>query len=122
MTSFLNDRISRLMVEGSYYAAYILAADSIDIRLLSKSFRRKCRLFTGGTEYRLVWMRVHGGLLLMVSGAPVISSLLRSLLCSGSCGESQLYKGPSREMFEKRVGVALRGYVQTVGRSYGGTR
>jgi len=120
--TYLNENISRLMGEGSYYTAFILKADAIDVRLLCKSFRRKCRVFTSSTDYKLVWVRVNEGLLLMVSGAPVFSALLQSFLASGCFAESQLYKGPSRVLFEKRVGVALRGYVKTGGRSYGGSR
>jgi hypothetical protein len=122
MTSTLSESVGRLMDEGSYYSAYILAADAIDVRLLCKSFRRKCRVFTGSTDYSLVWVRVDGGILLMVGGAPVYSSLLQNFLSAGSFAESQLYKGPSRELFEKRVEVALRGYVKIGGRSYGGSR
>lgn len=120
--TYLSENFSRLMGEGSYYAAFILKADAIDVRLLCKSFRRKCRVFTGSTDYKLVWVRVNEGLLLMVSGTPVFSALLQSFLASGCFAESQLYKGPSRVLFEKRVGVALRGYVKTGGRSYGGNR
>ena len=123
MTSLLNESIGRLMNEGSHFAAFILKADVIDIRLLCKSFRRKCRFFIGSIDYKLVWVRVNDGLLLMISGAPVFSSLLQSFLSGAGCfAEVQLYKGPSRELFEKRVGVALRGYVKSSGRSYGGNR
>ncbi|WP_143514993.1 MULTISPECIES: hypothetical protein [unclassified Pseudomonas] len=120
--TYLNENISRLMGEGSYYAAFILKADAIDIRLLCKSYRHKCRAFTGGTDYKLVWVRVNDGLLLMVGGAPVFSALLQSFLNAGSFAESQLYLGPNRGLFEKRVGVALRGYSKISGRSYGGSR
>lgn len=122
MTSNLNECIERLMTEGRYYTAFILKADVIDVRLMCKSFRRKCRNHTGSADYRLVWVRVNDGLLLMVSGAPVFSALLQSFLSSGSFAESQLYKGPNRELFEKRVGVALRGYAKVGGRSYGCAR
>ena len=120
--TYLNENISRLMGEGSYYAAFILKAGAIDVRLLCKSFRRKCRLFTGSTDYKLVWVRVNEGLLLMVGGAPVFSALLQSFLSAGRFGDRQLYKGPNRGLFEKKVNVALRGYVKTGGRSYGGSR
>lgn len=122
MNPLLRVGIDRLMDEGSYYSAYILTADSIDIRLFCKSFRRKCRVFTGNTECQIVWVRIKDGILMLVSGAPVVGSLLQSFLSAGSFAERKLYRGPGRELFEKKVNVALRGYAKISGRSYGGTR
>ncbi|WP_139139880.1 hypothetical protein [Pseudomonas monteilii] len=123
MTSFFNEVTDLLVSKGGHFAAFILKADAVDIRLLCKSFRRKCRVFAGSTDFQLAWVRVSDGLLLMISGAPVFSALLQSFLASGYFAESQLYKGPSRVLFEKRIGIALRGYVKNgMQRSYGGNR
>ena len=121
MILVLSYSVGRLMDEGSHYSAYILAADAVDIRLLCKRFRRKCRKYLGGTPYKIVWVRVRSGVLLLCSGAPVVADVLQSFLETGYFEECRLYRGASREAFTRKVDVALYDYVKK-SRSYGGSR
>jgi hypothetical protein len=116
MTSSLQLSVEGLAGAGCYYSAHLIPED-VDIRNACKVFRAKVRKHTGDVAYRVFWVRVEGGILVLCSGHPVHSNLLDEYLKS-----DKLYQGPSWELFEKRVGVALRGYVKNGGRSYGGNR
>ncbi|CAI8715294.1 GGDEF_2 domain-containing protein [Pseudomonas serbica] len=117
MKGSLDNHLSKLYVYPSR-SAYMLSSD-IDMRACCKSMRERLKRLLPTVDHHTVWVRVEGGVLLIVAGPHIITRVLLDMFA----GSKHLYSGSGRKIIRELVQDALAtGYVPVGQRSYGASR
>ncbi|MDD2098828.1 hypothetical protein [Pseudomonas putida] len=113
----LEKHLSRL---DEYQArnAYMLCGD-VDPRACCKSLRERLKRLLPAVDHHAVWVRVEGGVLLLVAGPHIIARVLSDVFVESK----HLYSGSGRKIIRELVRDALAaGYVPIGQRSYGASK
>lgn len=117
MKASLEKHLSKL---DEYQArnAYMLCGD-VDPRACCKSLRERLKRLLPTIDHHSVWLRVEGGVLLLVAGPHIITRVLSDVFV----GSEHLYSGSGRKIIRELVQDALAAeYVPVGKRSYGASR
>ncbi|WP_454865575.1 hypothetical protein [Pseudomonas umsongensis] len=118
MKSSLEKHLSKLD-EYQTRNAYMLHGPDVDPRACCKRLRERLKRLLPTVDHHAVWVRVEGGVLVLVAGPHIITRVLFDVF-----GESEhLYSGSGRKIIRELVRSALvAGYVPVGQRSYGASR
>lgn len=105
---------------------YMLKGD-IDMRACCKSLREHIKRLLPDVSHHVVWLRVEGGVLMLVGGPYIITRLLCDFVCDYNGGvianSKKLYSGTGRKTVRQLVqDVLAAGYVPAGKRSFGASR
>lgn len=120
----LHEHVSTAASLGTHRVAFHLIGDDIDIQPMSQPLTQRLLKYTGAGQYKVVWFRIHGGIILVVAGQRVALPLVRSFLAgyAGDFAEAkELYAGTGTKAFMNIVEPFYE-HVDLSGRSYGATR
>lgn len=106
--------------------AYMLHGD-INMRACCKSLRERLKRLLPIVDHHVVWLRVEGGVLLLVAGPYIISRLLSDFAHEYNCGviadSKLLYSGTGKRIIRQLVKEVLDSGCLTNGqRSFGASR
>lgn len=117
MKASLQEHLSRLDVHQTRNA-YMLHGD-VDPRACCKSLRERLKRLLPTVDHHAVWLRVGGGVLLLVAGPHIITRVLSDVFVESK----HLYSGSGRKVIRELVQDALAAGYEPVGqRSYGASR
>lgn len=118
MKSSLEKHLSKL---DEYQArnTYLLHGPDVDPRACCKSLRERLKRLLPAVDHHTVWVRVEGGVLILVAGPHIITRILDDVFVDSE----HLYSGSGRKVIREFVrGVLAAGYVSDGQRSYGASR
>lgn len=97
--------------------AYMLCGE-VDPRACCKGLRERLRRLLPSVDHHSVWIRVEGGVLLLVAGPHIITRVLSDVFE----GSQHLYSGSGRKIIRELVRDTMAVEYVPVGRSFGASR
>lgn len=120
----LDQYITEASVHGSHRIAVLLKGDSIGIKRLCKALKMRIQDYVGVGVHKVVWFKVAGGIVLIVSGNRVCTEVTEKFLSGYTDAHDDyqvLYAGTGTRVFNKVIAVAIE-HREKAARSFGSTR